>query len=82
MIPTMMGGTMFAPYGAPWNLAGFPAASVPAGLTADGMPIGVQVVAPPGQEATILAIAAQLEELRPWPRHAPVAGPSPAAVLA
>ena len=56
-----------------WNLAGFPAASIPAGLTADGFPLGVQVVAPRGGEGLVLSIAAQLEQLRPWPRHAPMA---------
>ncbi|MFF5988909.1 amidase [Prauserella flavalba] len=45
-----------------WNLAGFPAMSVPAGHFADGLPIGVHLVAAPGGEATLLALAAQLEE--------------------
>ncbi|PXY26545.1 amidase [Prauserella sp. PE36] len=45
-----------------WNLAGFPAMSVPAGQFADGLPIGVQLVAAPGGEATLLGLAAQLEE--------------------
>lgn len=52
----------------PWNLAGFPAASVPAGLSSDGLPLAVQVVASPGGEATLLALLAQLEQLMPWPR--------------
>lgn len=54
----------------PWNLAGFPAASVPAGLSTDGLPLAVQVVVPPGQEGTILAILGQIEQLLPWPRWA------------
>jgi amidase len=73
-VRTVMGGTMYAPYGAPWNLAGLPAASVPAGLAADGTPMGMQIMSGPGQEPLILSIAKQLEELRPWPRHAPFAG--------
>lgn len=54
-----------------WNLAGYPAASIPAGLTEAGLPIGVQLVAPRGGEGLVLSVAAQLEARRPWPRHAP-----------
>jgi amidase len=60
---------MFAPMTGVWNLAGFPAASVPAGGA--GMPSAVQLVAAPGGEQTLLALAAQLERAQPWPRHAP-----------
>ena len=52
----------------PWNLAGFPAASVPAGTSADGLPLAVQIVAAPGGEALLLSVLRQLEHLRPWPR--------------
>lgn len=52
----------------PWNLVRFPAMSVPAGLSADGLPLAVQLVGRPGSEATLLALAAQLEQLHPWPR--------------
>ena len=51
-----------------WNLAGYPAMSVPAGRHPNGLPIGVQLVAPPGGEARLLALAAQLETLNPWQR--------------
>ncbi|WP_236789315.1 amidase [Amycolatopsis sp. GM8] len=51
-----------------WNLAGYPAMSVPAGQHPRGLPIGVQLVAPPRGEARLLALAAQLEERNPWPR--------------
>jgi amidase len=56
---------------APWNIAGWPAMSVPAGLDTRGLPIGVQLVARPGGERTLLNLAAQLEAARPWPRLAP-----------
>ena len=59
------------PYTAPWNVAGFPAASVPAGMGPDGVPLSVQVVAPAGGDALVLSVAAQLEQLRPWPRLSP-----------
>ncbi|MDQ0379198.1 amidase [Amycolatopsis thermophila] len=51
-----------------WNLAGYPAMSVPAGRHPNGLPIGVQLVSRPGGEARLLALAAQLEALNPWPR--------------
>lgn len=51
-----------------WNLAGYPAMTLPAGRTPRGLPIGVQLVAAPGGEARLLALAAQLEAANPWPR--------------
>lgn len=61
----------YAPFAAPWNLAGFPAMVVPAGMHPLGMPLAVQLVASPGGEARLLQVAAQLEQLQPWPRLAP-----------
>jgi amidase len=51
---------------AAWNVTGQPAAAVPAGFAADGMPLAVQIVGRPGDEATLLSLAAQLESERPW----------------
>jgi amidase len=50
-----------------WNVTGNPAASVPAGLAADGLPLAVQLVARHGDEPTLLSLSAQLERARPWP---------------
>jgi amidase len=61
----------YAPFAAPWNLAGWPAMAVPAGLGPGGLPLAVQLVAPPGGEARLLAVAGQLEQRRPWPHTAP-----------
>ena len=61
----------YAPFPAPWNLAGWPALALPAGVGSDGMPRSAQLVARPGGEALLLAVAAQVERLRPWPRTAP-----------
>lgn len=66
--PNALAATRLAPFTLPWNLAGFPAMSVPAGRMACGVPIGVQLVAPPGGESLLLAVAAQIEKLTPWPR--------------
>jgi hypothetical protein len=40
-----------------WNLTGSPAVSVPMGLTADGLPLGLQLAARPGQDALVLRVA-------------------------
>lgn len=57
----------------PWaNLTGQPAASVPAGFTRGGLPIGVQIVGRLRDDATILAVAAQLERLQSWSEAVPV----------
>src|SRR5690554_3334451 len=65
----------YAPFAAPWNMLGWPAASIPAGMdAASGMPTAVQLVATPGGERVILGLSAQLERLRPWPRVAPGMG--------
>ncbi|MDT4989623.1 MAG: amidase [Micromonosporaceae bacterium] len=61
----------YAPYAAPWNMAGFPAIAVPIGVRRDGLPASVQLVGPPGTELTLLGVAGQLEAAAPWRRHAP-----------
>jgi len=63
----------YAPFTSPWNLAGYPAASIPAGQHSDGMPLSVQLASTAGRETLILSVAKQLETLSPWPRHAPLA---------
>lgn len=63
----------FAPYAAPWNLAGFPAMVVPVGVhPRAGIPIAAQLVGRPGDEALLLSVAAVLQSLNPWERTAPI----------
>lgn len=60
---------------APFNLAGHPAASVPAGWTREGLPVGVQVVGRPDDDATVLAVSRLLERALPWADRRPPQGP-------
>jgi amidase len=55
------------------NVSGLPAVSLPLHWTDDGVPVGVQLVAGPWQEAQLIALASQLEQARPWAdRRAPI----------
>lgn len=54
-------------YAALWNVAGNPAASVPTGIAADGLPVAVQLVGRTDDEPTLLSLSAQLEAARPFP---------------
>jgi aspartyl-tRNA(Asn)/glutamyl-tRNA(Gln) amidotransferase subunit A len=50
----------------PFNVSGSPAASVPCGFSADGLPIGLQIVGRSGDEVTVLQASAAFEKARPW----------------
>jgi len=63
---TVLGMSRFYPYCIPWNHLGNPSMSVPTGFAADGLPLAVQIIGRPGDEATLLSLAAQLEAERPW----------------
>ena len=45
----------------PWSLVGFPAVSVPCGFS-DGLPVGIQLVAPPGREDVLVSVGREVEE--------------------
>lgn len=55
----------------PLNFSGHPAISVPAGLTPDGLPVGLQLVGRRFADSQVLALAAAFERLRPWNHHYP-----------
>jgi len=63
---TLNGSLRFVPFNGVWNHLGNPAAAVPAGFDADGLPLSVQLVARHGEEATLFSLAHQLEVARPW----------------
>ena len=54
-----------------FNMTGQPAASVPFGFSGGGLPIGVQLAARHGDEATLLRASAALEAARPWAGRRP-----------
>jgi aspartyl-tRNA(Asn)/glutamyl-tRNA(Gln) amidotransferase subunit A len=56
----------FTPFTFLFNMAGNPAASIPCGFSAEGLPIGLHIVGRKFDEATVLQISAALEEARPW----------------
>lgn len=56
----------FTPFTALFNLTGQPAMSLPLHWTAEGLPIGIQLVGRPYDESTLIALGAQLEQARPW----------------
>ncbi|WP_441248426.1 amidase [Kitasatospora sp. McL0602] len=74
----------YAPFSHPWNLAAWPALTIPGGTfpgsTVPGgdhpvsgarLPLAVQLIAPPDGEYRLLQLAAELESRRPWQRTAP-----------
>lgn len=76
--PTEIGGTAvaprwttFMPFPTPWNLVGSPTASIPCGLTAAGLPVGLLIAGPRGAEEAILQVAESFEAMRPWPTTPP-----------
>ena len=55
----------------PFNLAGLPAVSFPCGFSTEGLPIGLQIVGRPFEEATALRIAHAYQQLTDWHRRSP-----------
>ena len=59
------------PFQAMCNVTGQPAAVVPWGLDSDGVPLSVQMIGKPHDEATLLSLGAQIEAARPWAHRRP-----------
>jgi amidase len=72
-LKTFLGGFPWVGYTPVWNVTGQPAAAVPIGFDATGLPTSAQLVAPPDGEAVILGLAAEIEQARPWAGRRPEA---------
>ncbi|HEX5146729.1 MAG TPA: amidase family protein, partial [Conexibacter sp.] len=59
------------PYTWVWNVLGWPGVNVPAGLTPEGLPVGVQLLGPANSEARLLGLAGQLERAERWALRRP-----------
>jgi len=53
-------------YTYPFNLLGYPAATLPCGVSSDALPIGLQLVARTNRECDIFRVAAAFEQAKPW----------------
>jgi amidase len=61
----------FTPFTQVANVTGLPAVSLPLFWSDDGLPIGVQLIGGPADEATLIRVSAQLEVARPWRARRP-----------
>ncbi|WP_188195557.1 amidase [Nonomuraea sp. SYSU D8015] len=68
LVPSVVANLRFAPATGAWNMCGWPAGTVPMATHSSGLPIGVQLVAPPGGEPHLLGLAAQLQAAHPYVR--------------
>jgi aspartyl-tRNA(Asn)/glutamyl-tRNA(Gln) amidotransferase subunit A len=65
--PEAEGWVDWTPFSYPFNLTMQPAATVPCGFTADGLPCGLQIVGRIGEDALVLRAARAFEAAHPWP---------------
>ena len=61
----------FSPFTCLYNVTGQPAVSLPLHWSAEGLPIGVMLAAPRGDDALLISLAAQLEREQPWSGRRP-----------
>ena len=62
----MVANTQWLAFTFPLNMTGQPAASIPAGFTDDGLPVGLQIIGRHLDDATVLRASAAFERARPW----------------
>jgi amidase len=72
-LPAVWAAANFTPFTTPWNTTGQPAMSIPAPSLRDGLPMAVELVGRPSDEATLISLAAQLEAEVGWPDRRPPA---------
>ena len=68
---TVLGMSRTYPYTPIWNHTGQPAASVPSGISDDGLPIGTMLIGRTDDESTLISLAAQMESEHPWAARRP-----------
>ena len=66
-----IGSAGFSPFTYVFNLTGHPAASVPCGFAANGLPVGLHIVGKRFDDAAVLRASAAFEAVRPWRQHWP-----------
>ena len=71
---TVLGMGRVYPFTAVWNYTGQPAITVPAGFSADGLPVAVMLIAAPNREDLLLSLANELEHTTAWPSRRPPTG--------
>ncbi|MEM2727226.1 MAG: amidase family protein, partial [Archaeoglobaceae archaeon] len=59
------------PFTYPFNFTGLPAASIPAGFSKDGLPIGMQIVGRKFDDLGVLRISKAFEDVAPWQKVKP-----------
>ena len=75
-MPNHVGDVEVSPYNGgaltiPGSISGYPAISIPAGVSENGLPIGIQAYARRHEDARLLSLALVMEEVHPWPLVAP-----------
>jgi aspartyl-tRNA(Asn)/glutamyl-tRNA(Gln) amidotransferase subunit A len=66
----------WTPFTYPFNMTQQPAATVPAGVTGDGRPVGLQIVGPRHSDDLVLAVCRAFEAAQPWQVARPVPAPA------
>lgn len=65
-IAEFLNAASLVPFTPPWNTTGQPAVSLPLHTDDEGLPVGVQIVGRPADEATLIRLSAQIEQAAPW----------------
>jgi amidase len=71
-IMEFLNAATLVPFTPPWNTTGQPAVSLPLHHDENGLPVGVQLVGRPADEATLIRLSAQIEEATPWADRRPL----------